>query len=319
MPDRECVYLKRFIASRVLLTIPTMLGVLIATFLIIRLIPGDPAVLYLGETATEEQLDIFREEHGLNEPMIVQIGITLRNFMKGDLGVSIGSRRPVLDMILENFIYTIELSLAGITFAVICGLVFGIISAIRRGSWADLIIVGFTTIFMSMPAFLWALILMMIFGVKLGWIQIISLGSSGLNIKSLIAPALSLGLGGAALFTRTVRSSYLEVLGENYIRTARAKGLSEKAVLLKHALKAAILPVITIVCFYFATYLGGAVVIETIFARPGIGSMLIEALHARDYAVVQGTTVFISLIMILVNLFTDILYGVVNPQVQAQE
>lgn len=309
--------MKRFITSRILLTIPTILGVLIATFLIIRLIPGDPAVLYLGETATEEQLNVFREEHGLNEPMVVQIGITLRNFAKGDLGVSIGSRRPVLDMILENFTHTLKLAFAGITFAVICGLIFGIISAVGRGSWADLTIVGFSTIFMSMPAFLWALILMMIFGVKLGWIPIISIGSGGLNIKSLIAPALSLGLGGAALFTRTVRSSFLEVLGEDYIRTARAKGLSERTVLLKHVLKAAIMPVVTIVCFYFATYLGGAVVIETIFARPGIGSMLIEALYARDYAVVQGTTVFISLIMIAVNLITDILYGVLNPQVQA--
>lgn len=304
------------IVTRILFAIPTLLGVLIVTFLIIRMIPGDPAVLYLGENASETQLEAFREEKGLNEPMIVQLGIMLKDVFHGDLGESFTQHRSVMDIILEKFPSTLQLALAGIIFATVFGVLFGIVAAVRRGSWADLGIVGASTLFMSMPSFLWALILMMVLGVWLGVIPVISLGGGGDSFRSLIAPALALGLSGAALFARTTRSSMLEVLGEDYVRTARAKGLREKKVILKHALKAASMPIITIVGFYFATYMAGAIVIETIFARPGIGKMLIDAVYMRDYNLVQGATVFIAGIMVLMNLVTDILYTCLDPRVR---
>lgn len=304
------------IVTRILFAIPTLLGVLIVTFLIIRMIPGDPAVLYLGENASETQLEAFREEKGLNEPMIVQLGIMLKDVFHGDLGESFTQHRSVMDIILEKFPSTLQLALAGIIFATVFGVLFGIVAAVRRGSWADLGIVGASTLFMSMPSFLWALILMMVLGVGLGVIPVISLGGGGDSFRSLIAPALALGLSGAALFARTTRSSMLEVLGEDYVRTARAKGLREKKVILKHALKAASMPIITIVGFYFATYMAGAIVIETIFARPGIGKMLIDAVYMRDYNLVQGATVFIAGIMVLMNLVTDILYTCLDPRVR---
>ncbi len=304
------------IITRILFAIPTMLGVLIVSFLIIRMIPGDPAVLYLGENASEVQLTAFREEKGLNEPLIVQMGIMLKDVFHGDFGESFTQHRSVLSIILEKFPSTIQLALAGILFATVFGVAFGILAAVRRGSWADLGIVGASTLFMSMPSFLWALILMMIFGVALGWIPVISLGGGSGGLRGLFAPALALGLSGAALFARTTRSSMLEVLGEDYIRTARAKGLEEKTVVVKHALKAASMPIITIIGFYFATYLAGAIVIETIFARPGIGKMLIDAVYMRDYNLVQGATVFIAGIMVLMNLITDIVYGCLDPRVR---
>ncbi len=304
------------IITRILFAIPTLLGVLIVSFLMIRMIPGDPAVLYLGENASQVQLEAFREEKGLNEPMVVQMGIMVKDFLHGDWGESFTQHRSVQSIILEKFPSTLQLALAGIVFATIFGVLFGIIAAVTRGSWADLGIVGASTLFMSMPSFLWALILMMIFGVWLGWIPIISLGGGGNDLKSIFAPALALGLSGAALFARTTRSSMLEVLGEDYIRTARAKGLKEGVVIFKHALKATAMPIITIIGFYFATYLAGAIVIETIFARPGIGKMLIDAVYMRDYNLVQGATVFIAGIMVLMNLFTDILNACLDPRVR---
>jgi ABC-type dipeptide/oligopeptide/nickel transport system permease component len=308
----------RHILTRLLLAIPTMIGVLIVAFLAIHMIPGDPAVLYLGETASEAQIEAFREEKGLNEPLIVQMVIMLRDFARGDLGESFTQRRPVLDIIKERFPSTLQLAVAGITFAALTGVFAGVFAAINRGKWQDMSIVSLSTILMSMPSFLWALIITMIFGVMLGWIPVISLSCSG-GFRTLIAPSLSLGLGGAALFTRTTRSAMLETKSEDFIRTARAKGLSEWRVILLHTLKASATPIITIIGFYFATYMAGAIVVEAIFARPGIGKMLIDAVYMRDYAVVQGTTVFIAAIMVAMNLLTDIICAIIDPRIRMQK
>lgn len=308
----------KHILNRILFAIPTLLGVLIVTFLIIRMIPGDPARLYLGENASEVQLEAFREEKGLNKPLIVQMGIMLKDWCRGDFGDSFTQQRPALEIIFDRFPSTIQLALAGIVFAAIFGVLFGIIAAVRRGSWADIAVVSSSTLFMSMPSFLWALILMMVFGVWLGWIPVISLRADTSGLRTLIAPAMSLGLSGAALFARTTRSAMLEVLGEDYVRTARAKGLKERAVVFKHALKAGSMPIVTIIGFYFATYLAGAIVVETIFARPGIGKMLIDAVYQRDYNLVQAGTVFIAGIMVLMNLVTDILCTILDPRVRAE-
>ena len=305
----------RSIAMRILLTIPTLLGVLLVTFFVIRAIPGDPAVLYLGETASREQIEAFREAKGLNEPLVVQMGVMLRDFAVGDLGTSFTQRRPVLEIIMERFPSTLELAVAGILFASVTGIFAGVAASIKRGKLADYSIVGASTVFMSVPSFLWALIITIIFGVKLGWIPVISISGGG-GFRTLVAPALALGLGGAALFTRTTRSAMLEVKNEDYVRTARAKGLAEKRVVLLHTLKAAGTPVITIIGFYFASYMAGAIVVETIFARPGIGKMLIDAVFARDYAVVQGTTVFIAVIVVTMNLLTDIICMVIDPRIR---
>ena len=307
------------IVTRILFAIPTLLGVLLVTFLIIRMIPGDPARLYLGENASESSLEAFREEKGLNRPLAVQMGIMVKDAVRGDFGQSFTQRRAVMDIILERFPSTLQLAFAGIVFASVFGVLLGVIAAINRGGWLDIGIVSMSTLFTSMPSFLWALIIMMIFGVWLGWIPVISLGRSGTDFVSLIAPAMSLGLGGAALFARTTRSSMLEIIGEDYVRTARAKGLSERVVIWKHALKAAATPVVTMIGFYFATYMAGAIVIETIFARQGIGKMLIDAVYARDYNLVQGATVFIAGIMVIMNLVTDIINMCLDPRTRSGE
>lgn len=308
----------KYIMKRILFMIPTLLGVLILTVFVIRCLPGNPISLFLGEDATAEQIAAYTEAKGLNEPVVVQLGIAIKDFFQGDLGESIIQHRPVTEMIMEKFPSTVRLALAAICFSAFCGIIMGILSAIHKGSWIDKMVMGASTFFMSIPAFLWALVLMVVLGVWLNWIPVISLRGDG-GLSGLIAPALSLGLSGAALIARTTRSSMLGVLNEDYIRTARAKGLHETTIVCKHALKAASMPIITLIGIYFADYLAGAVVIETIFSRPGIGRMLIDAIYSRDYAVVQGTVTFYAAIMILANLITDILYYFIDPRIRASK
>lgn len=312
--------MKRYVAVRILFTIPTLIGVLLSVFLMIRLIPGDPAEIMLGKNATDEQIELFREQNGLNESIIAQMGIVLKRFVKGDLGNSIASRRPVMDMILERFPRTAELALYGVFFGALLGILQGIIAAVYRGRWPDLTITTLSTIGMSTPSFYIAMLVLMVLAVKLKLIPVIAAEGPGVShFKAMVAPVLTMVLGGSALTIRTTRSSMLEIIGEDFIRTARAKGVHEKAVLLKHALKNAAIPIITVVGNNLAGSFGGAIVIETVFARPGIGKLLIDAINARDYAVVQGTSVFISFLLIFVILLTDVIYSLVDPRVRLQK
>lgn len=312
--------MKRYIVIRTLFVIPTLIGVLLSVFFILRLIPGDPAEIMLGPGATDKQIELFREQNGLNENIFVQMGIVLKKFLKGDLGRSISSRRPVMDMIMERFPRTAELAIYGVVFGTILGILQGIVAAVYRGRWPDLTITTLSTIGMSAPSFYVALLVLMVLAVKLRLIPVIALeGPNVSHFKAMVAPVLTMVLGGSALTVRTTRSSMLEIIGEDFIRTARAKGVQEKAVLLKHALKNAAIPIITVVGNNLAGSFGGAIVIETVFARPGIGKLLIDAINARDYAVIQGTSVFISFLLIFVILLTDIVYSLVDPRIRLQK
>lgn len=309
----------RYIGARLLIAIPTLIGVFIAVFFIVRLVPGDPAVIMLGNEATPEQIEMFREQNGLNEQPIVQVGVAIQKFATGDFGESLASRQPVFNLIMEKFPRTLELALWSILLNSIIGITLGTIAAVKRGKWQDYTVTGLSTLGMSMPSFFVALIVLMVLAVQLNWIPVIGVQDENVSgFQALAAPLLTMVIGGSALTTRTTRSSMLEIMGEDFIRTARAKGLSEKAVLFKHALRNAAIPIATVVGYNLAASFGGAIIVETVFSRPGIGKLLIDAVNSRDYPVIQGTTVFIAFMLVFVNLLTDILYSIIDPRIRVQ-
>ena len=307
----------KYIAKRLLFAIPTIIGVFVVVFFVIRLIPGDPAVTMLGPKATEAQIATYRAAHGLNDSILVQFGIALRNFITGNFGTSLSLYRPVFQVILERFPRTAELAIFGIIIGFILSVFFGVIAAVFRGRWPDIALISFSTLGMSLPTFYIGLWVLYIFALKLGIIPVIS--SVGNNVtywQSLFGPLVTIVLGETALLLRTTRSSMLEILNEDFIRTARAKGLSERVVLFKHALGNSLIPIVTVTGYSLATAFGGAIVLETVFARQGIGKLLIDAISVRDYPLVQGTTIFIAILMILVNIMTDVLYGILDPRIR---
>jgi ABC-type dipeptide/oligopeptide/nickel transport system permease component len=297
--------------------IPTIIGALTIVFFSLQLIPGDPALTILGEYATQEEIEALHEKMGLNRPIGVQYLSFLGDYLTGNFGESIRSGRNVLEEILVRMPYTIELSVASIVIAVLIGVPIGIISAIYRNSIIDYILTTVSIIGVAAPSFWLGLILIIVFAINLGWFPIIGAGEDTLfNFEYLILPALSIGLAMAALLARLTRSNTLEVLGEDYVRTARAKGVRETMVIFKHVLKNAAIPIITILGLYMGHLLGGAVIIETVFGRAGIGKYLIDSIYARDYTAVQASTFVIVLIFLLINLVVDLLYTYLNPKIR---
>lgn len=312
--------MKQYIVKRLLFAIPTILGSMIVVFLIIRSIPGDPVAMKFGKTATVQEIEAYREEYGYNRPKAVQLVEYIGDTLHGDLGVSMSSNQPVMDMILDVLPNTLELTVFGVAFAVVLGVGSGILAALHRGSPFDVAILSLNTIFMSMPSFFFGLIIIIVLGVKLRLIPVISLNlSPEEHFLGLIGPVLTVGMGSAASIARTTRTSMLKILGDDFIKVCRSKGISKSAIILKHALRNALTPIITVVGGTFAGYLGGAVVTETVFSRPGVGKLLVDAINARDYTVIQGTAVFLAIFMILVILVTDILYGVFDPRIRIQD
>lgn len=307
----------KYIIKRLLFAIPTIIGVFIVVFFVIRLIPGDPAVTMLGPKATEAQIEIYRAAHGLNESVVVQFGIALKDFFHGDLGTSLSMYKPVTQAVLERLPRTAELAFFGIIIGFILAVFLGVIAAVFRGRWPDILLISFSTLGMSLPTFYIGLWVLYIFALNLGIIPVISnMGGDVSYWQSLFGPLLTIAIGETALLLRTTRSSMLEILNEDFIRTARAKGLSEKMVLFKHALGNSLIPIVTITGYSLATALGGAIVLETVFARYGIGKLLIDAITVRDYPLVQGTTIVIAILMILVNIITDVAYGYLDPRIR---
>ncbi|MCL2495818.1 MAG: ABC transporter permease [Clostridiales bacterium] len=307
----------RYIAKRLLFAIPTIVGVFVVVFFVIRLIPGDPAVTMLGPKATEAQIVAYRAAHGLNDSVMTQFGIAINNFIRGDLGFSLSLYRPVLQVILERFPRTAELAFFGIIIGFILAVFFGVIAAVYRGRWPDIALISFSTLGMSLPTFYIGLWVLYSFALKLKIIPVIS--SMGHNVsywQSLLGPLVTIAIGETALLLRTTRSSMLEVLNEDFIRTARAKGIAERVVLFKHALGNSLIPIVTVTGYSLATAFGGAIVLETVFARQGIGKLLIDAITVRDYPLVQGTTIIIAILMILVNIITDVIYGYLDPRIR---
>jgi len=303
----------RYALKRLLLAIPVLLGVSALTFLMLHLVPGDPvAAMFIGQGgAKAEQLEAVREQLGLNDPLPVQYVNYMKNVLRGDLGRSIRTNEPVALMIQRNFPPTLQLTLASMGVAIVLGVSLGVIAAIKRGRPVDNLVMLVALAGVSMPSFWLGLLLISIFSIWLNLFPVI--GGSGW--RGLVLPALALGFAAAAIIARMVRSSLLEVLGENYVVTARAKGLQEQRVIVRHALRNAAIPVITIVGLQFGGLLAGAVIVEQVFSRQGIGRMLVSALQSRDFPVAQGGVLFVATVYVLVNLFVDLLYGAVDPRI----
>ncbi|GGB52792.1 nickel ABC transporter permease [Fictibacillus barbaricus] len=301
-----------FILRRIFQTIPVMIGVTFVVFFIMQLVPGDPAVLLAGEGASKETIEGIREQLGLNQPLYVQYTDYLMNIFRGDLGVSLKNSQPVLDEILVRLPITIELAFFSILITIVLGMAAGIISAIKPYSLTDVSVMLIALLGISLPSFWFGLMLMYLFSVKLQILPVAGWDS----ILHIILPAVTLGAGGAAIVARMTRSSMLEVIRQDYIRTARSKGLRETVIIYKHALRNALIPVITVVGLQFGALLGGTVLVESIFAINGLGRMIVDAIRMRDLPIVQGGVLCASLIFVIVNLFVDIFYRFFNKRIE---
>jgi len=308
-----------YIARRFLQAIPVMVLVATAVFLLLRLTPGDPTDILLGPEATPERAAELRRDLGLDKPLPVQWAVWFSHVLRGDLGESIFLRRPVTQAIWERAEPTLMLTFLSLIIAVMLGLSLGIAAAVRQGSWADIAAMLVSLAGISMPTFWIGLNLILVFAVILGLLPVAGYKplSEGLweNVRYLVLPAVTLGFYDAALLARMTRSMMLGVLKEHYVRTARSIGVSERRVVLRHALRNALIPLLTIVGLMFAGLMGGALVTETVFNIPGVGRLLIQAVLRRDYALVQGIVLLIAGAYVFINLCVDILYGVLDPRI----
>jgi len=331
--------MKWYIIKRLLQIIPVVLGVTLIAFSLIHLAPGDPVRTMLGQHATQQEIDETRAKYGLDQPLYVQYFIWLGDVLKGDLGRSILSHEQVTTEIASRFPNTIELAIAAMIFAILIGVVAGIISATKQYSVADYSVMGIALFGISMPVFWLGIMLMMIFGVFLGWLPIggridlllpfnhitglmvvdsIITGNGAALIsvlRHLILPAIALGTIPMAIIARTTRSSMLEILRQDFIRTERAKGLSERKVIYKHAIRNAMVPVVTVIGLNFGLLLSGAILTETVFSWPGVGRLVVDSVYARDYPLVIGCILVFALVFVIVNLITDLLYTYIDPRI----
>lgn len=305
-----------YIRRRVLLTIPVVLGVSVVVFSIVHLLPGDPVLIILsGANATPEQVAEVRAQLRLDDPIPVQYLRFLRRAVAGDFGRSIFTRRPVIDEIADQLPSTLQLALTAILIATAVGLVLGITAAIRQDTWVDRAAMLLALGGVSMPSFWLGLVLILIFSLQLGWFP--ATGQGG--VSRLILPAATIGLNYSAIIARLVRSSVLEVLGNNYITTARAKGLSEWLVVLKHAVANALIPVTTIIGVQLGNLLAGTIIVETVFSRQGMGRLAVTAVLDKDYPLIQGVVLVSALGYVLVNLLVDLSYSVLDPRIRHRE
>ena len=303
--------MRRYLLSRLLLFLPSVLGALTLVFFLIHLVPGDPVEAMLGETASASDKEALRRELGLDEPLWKQYTGYLQRLAVGDLGHSLYYQGQVTDLILTRFPATLELTLAAMTVAILLAFPLGILAAWKSHTWMDRLALLFSLFGLAMPNFWLGPLLIIVFSIDLGLLPVSGRGS----LAHLILPALTLGTAMAALLTRMIRSGLLAVIHEDYIQAARAKGLSERRVWLKHALRDSLIPVITILGLQFGALLAGSVITETIFTWPGIGRLTIEAIQTRDYTLVQGCVLVIAVSYLVINLLTDLLYRLVDPRI----
>jgi ABC-type dipeptide/oligopeptide/nickel transport system permease component len=306
--------LYQYVIRRLLLTIPVVIGVSIIVFGIIRLLPGDPAQALAGVQATPEYVEQVRERYGLDEPVHVQYWSFVTSLVQGDLGQSTFSKRPVTTELSERFPRTFLLASVALFIATVVGVSAGIISATRRNSIFDNVSMFVALVGVAAPVFWLALMLQLLFSVQLGWLPATGMGS----VAHLVLPSITLGMASAALMARITRSSMLDVLRQDFITTARAKGLAERVVIYKHALKNALIPVVTVLGLQFGILLGGAVLTETVFAWPGVGRLLVDSILRRDYPVVQGTVMLLAFLFVIINLVVDIIYAFLDPRIHYQ-
>lgn len=303
----------QYIAKRLVFLIPVLIGITILVFLMRVLVPGDPVdIMLFGQPSTPEIRENLRERLGLNEPIIVQYGIFISGALRGDLGHSMRTRQPVTEEIATHFPNTIKLTMASLGVAILIGIFTGVLSAIYKDSWIDIISMLISLVGISMPAFWLGLLLIMNVGVRVSWIPVMGSGTW----RHLILPAFTLGLIASAIIARMTRSCMLDVLQKDYIRTARAKGVTEKFIIYKHALRNALIPVVTIVGMQFGYLLGGAFIIEIVFNYTGIGVTAINAIMWRDFPMIQGITLLVAFTFVTVNLVVDLIYCFLNPQIR---
>jgi len=303
-----------YLVRRLFTSILVLFGISVLVFSVIHLVPGDVTMAILGrQKVSEEKVAELREQLGLNDPLYVQYGRYLSKALRGDLGVSIRNYLPVSESIAEQLPSTFALAVSALSVALTLGGIFGLLAALRHGTWFDTLVMGLSVSGLSIPTFWMGLLLILFFSVKLKLFPSISSGSTP---AELFLPALTLGLPEAAVVARMVRASMLDVLNKDYIITARAKGLPERMVVLKHALRNALIPVVTFVGLQMAYLLGGATIVETMFARQGIGRLAVQSIYNRDYPVVQGVVLVTAAIYVLINTFTDITYVWLNPKIR---
>lgn len=302
----------KYITKRLLFLIPVLIGVSLIVFTLLYITPGDPARMILGEQAEQQQVDQLREEMGLNDSFIVQYGRYVKNIvLHGDFGTSYATKSQVIEEIMAVFPNTLKLALTSVALAIVIGITFGVVSAVKQYSIFDSAISVIAILGISMPMFWLGLLMILLFSVKLGWLP-----ASGYNSwKHMLMPAVCLGAQSIAVITRMTRSSMLEIVRQDYIRTVRAKGQKEIVVIVKHAFRNALVPIVTTVGLQFGHLLGGAMLTETVFSIPGLGRLMVESIKTRDFPMVQGSVLFIAVAFTLVNLIVDLLYAYVDPRI----
>lgn len=303
------------IAKRLLRTLLTIIGVTIIAFLILHLAPGDPARIMLGQYASEENIQAVREKYNLDEPLYKQYYLWVRDIISGDLGTSLRYNKSVNILISERIGATLKLTISGLLFSLVVGVFFGIMAALKRNSLLDYFSTVQAMFWISIPSFWLGILLLYIFGLKLNWVPI----GGMVGFSSLILPALTLGLRQEAWFARPMRAEMLEVLNQDYIKAAKAKGVKYYLVIIKHALRNALIPIVTMLALRLPWIIGGSVVIEVVFSWGGLGTLLVNSVLARDYPVVQSILLFISLAVVIANLLADVIYSTIDPRIGMEE
>jgi glutathione transport system permease protein len=301
-----------YVLKRLLGLLPTLLIVAVLVFFFVHLLPGDPARLAAGAEADATTVELVRRDLGLDRPMSEQFLRFAGGALRGDFGLSMRSKRPVMDEIAERFPYTLKLTLAAMAWSVLLGLGIGVLAAVQRNRWPDRLGMTLAVSGLSAPSFALGLLLIMVFAVELRWLP--TAGAEGW--AHYVLPSLTLGAGVAAVMARFTRSAFVDVLHEDYIRTARAKGVSASGVVLRHGLRNALIPVVTMMGLQFGFLLGGSIVVEKVFNWPGMGRLLVDAVEMRDYPVIQAEVLLFSLQFIVINLLVDLLYGCINPTIR---
>ncbi len=302
-----------YVGRRILAVIPVLFGVTLAVFSMLFLVPGDPVKIMLAEfVTTPDQIAQMRAQLHLDEPVLKQYGRFVGSALRGDLGVSIRSRRPVTAEITENIGSTGQLALASMLVAIGLGVPLGLLAALGRNSWLDVAAMVVALLGVAMPSFWLGFLLIFVFSLHLGWLP----ATGGGDLLHLVMPAVALGMIAAAIIARLTRSSMLEVLGQDYVRTARAKGLGSGSVIVRHALRNALIPVVTVFGLQFGNLLAGAVIVETVFSRPGLGRLIVGGILAKDFPLVQGTVLFVAAAYVLINVMVDVAYAYVDPRIR---
>jgi peptide/nickel transport system permease protein len=303
---------QKYILRRLLSAIPLIFAIITIVFVVLRVaIPGDPVYVLAGDTASPELIERIRQKYGFDRPVLEQYLIFIGNAVRGDLGNSIKFGQPVITVIAKAFPFTVAITLQSVTLGTLIGLVVGIAAAVRRGSWIDHLSMLLVIFVNAFPTFWLGIILILVFSVGLRWLPVEGSGTW----QHFVLPVVTLSLGQAALIARLTRSSLLEILNADYVRTARAKGLTDRRVIFLHALKNALIPIVTVVGLSFGGLLGGAVITESIFGLPGVGRLTIAAIGDRDYPMIQGTVLLVAVAFILVNLVVDVIYAYVDPRI----